>query len=67
MRKYKQRGIYFSHDLDCKMNLWIGLHPHVSRSHLIREALFEYFQKHKDKLNVDFNDRILPSEHSPQQ
>ncbi len=53
MKRYKQRGIYFSPDLENKIQGWIGLHPHVKLSHLVREALFEYFENHRDKLNVD--------------
>lgn len=62
MSKFSQRGIYFSADLNAKIDAWIGLHPHVKISHLVRAALFEYFEKHRINQNVDLTANNIPKQ-----
>lgn len=50
---WKQRSIYFSGDLNAKIDTWLNTHPHAKISHLVREALFQYFKMDTCE-NVDF-------------
>ncbi len=50
---WKQRSIYFSGELNAKIDAWLNAHPHAKTSHLVREALFQYFKMDTTE-NVDF-------------
>ena len=50
----RQISIYFSADLSAKIESWTKARPHMKISHLVREALFQYFEK--EKSNVGFAD-----------
>jgi len=47
--RHRQISIYLSADLRAKVDQWVTDRPHVALSHLVREALFEYFAIREDK------------------
>ena len=54
-----QRNVYLKGDLNAKVNVWLIAHPHLGFSEFVREAIFYYLERERERDHVDIVNSFL--------